>query len=329
MTIQAVQHIRRMRGGAQSHLMRCVDGNFYVVEFQNNPQHTRVLVNDWLGTCLAALVGLSVPTPAIVEVHPWLIEHTPDLRFDLGGKQVMPPAGLCFGSRYVVPHDEGVVHDYLPEGSMSCVRNQSEFAGILALDKWTCNADGRQVAFWKRLRQRKLTASFIDQGYCFNAGEWSFPDAPLRGVFGRNDVYANVRGWESFEPWISRIENFSAIADLTQLSAGAVLALRIRIIGTISDNVRPASHPGTARCCATSSGGTSTSAAMFCSSPIIERGITAIFVSFEGSGADTSLNSVASRLRWSKRRNSTIAASISGGTPVLRNVSTVVCWRPP
>ena len=121
MTIQAVQHIRRMRGGAQSHLMRCSDGNFYVVKFQNNPQHTRVLANDWLGTCFAALVGLSVPTPAIVEVHPWLIEHTPELRFELGGKQVMPLAGLCFGSRYVVPQDEGVVHDYLPEGSMSCV----------------------------------------------------------------------------------------------------------------------------------------------------------------------------------------------------------------
>ena len=189
--------------------MRCSDGNFYVVKFQNNPQHTRVLANDWVGTCLAALVGLSVPTPAVVEVHPWLIEHTPELRFELGGRQILPFAGFCFGSRYVVPHDEGVVHDYLPESSMCCVRNQNEFAGILALDKWTCNADGRQVAFWKRLRQQKFTATFIDQGYCFNAGEWSFPDAPLRGVFGRNDVYANVTGWESFEPWISRIEDFS------------------------------------------------------------------------------------------------------------------------
>jgi hypothetical protein len=198
-----------MRGGAQSHLMRCSDRNLYVVKFQNNQQHTRVLANDWLGTCLAALVGLSVPTPAIVEVHPWLVEDTPELRFELADRQAMPLAGLCFGSRYVAPQDEGVVHDYLPETSMGCVRNRNEFAGILALDKWTCNADGRQVAFWKRLRQRKFTASFIDHGYCFNAGEWSFPDAPLRGVFGRNDVYANVTGWESFEPWISRIENFS------------------------------------------------------------------------------------------------------------------------
>ena len=67
---------------------------------------------------------------------------------------------------------------------------------------------GRQVAFWRRPCERTFTASFIDQGYFFNAGEWSFPDAPLRGVFGRNDVYAGITGWDSFEPWLSRIESF-------------------------------------------------------------------------------------------------------------------------
>jgi hypothetical protein len=34
MTIHAVQHIRRMRGGAQDHLIRC-DSNYYVIKFQN------------------------------------------------------------------------------------------------------------------------------------------------------------------------------------------------------------------------------------------------------------------------------------------------------
>jgi hypothetical protein len=118
-------------------------------------------------------------------------------------------SGPSFGSRYVVPLTDGEVHDYLPEKMMGRVGNLPSFAGILAFDKWTCNADGRQVAFWKRRGERKFTASFIDQGYCFNAGEWSFPDAPLRGVFGRNDVYAGVTGWDSFEPWLSRIESFS------------------------------------------------------------------------------------------------------------------------
>ena len=112
-----------------------------------------MLANDWLGTCLAALVGLSVPTPAVVEVNSWLIEHTPVLRFELGGREVLPAAGLCFGSRYAVSADEGVVHDSLPEGSMSSVRNQSEFAGILALDKWTCNAeDSRFYKCWMELK---------------------------------------------------------------------------------------------------------------------------------------------------------------------------------
>ncbi len=36
--------------------MRCADNNYYVVKFQNNPQHTRVLVNDWLGTRLAEML---------------------------------------------------------------------------------------------------------------------------------------------------------------------------------------------------------------------------------------------------------------------------------
>jgi hypothetical protein len=120
----------------------------------------------------------------------------------------MMTAGLSFGSRYVVAPTEGQVFDYLPEPMMAQVRNLRDFAGVLALDKWTCNANGRQAAFWKKGRERKFTASFIDQGYCFNAGEWSFPDAPLRGVFGRNDVYACITGWESFEPWLSKIETF-------------------------------------------------------------------------------------------------------------------------
>ena len=27
-------------------------------------------------------------------------------------------------------------------------------------------------------------------------------------MFGRNDVYASVSGWDSFEPWLSGIESF-------------------------------------------------------------------------------------------------------------------------
>ncbi len=48
----------------------------------------------------------------------------------------------------------------------------------------------------------------IDHGFCFNAGEWNFPDAPLRGIYARGMVYEKVRGMEAFEPWIARLEKF-------------------------------------------------------------------------------------------------------------------------
>jgi hypothetical protein len=43
-------------------------------------------------------------------------------------------------------------------------------------------------------------------GLCFNAGEWNFPDAPLRGLYARNRVYEGVTGIESFAPWLERLE---------------------------------------------------------------------------------------------------------------------------
>ncbi len=52
-----------------------------------------------------------------------------------------------------------------------------------------------------RASSTRATASMPANGH--------FPDSPLRGVFGRNDVYACVTSWDSFEPWLSRIENFS------------------------------------------------------------------------------------------------------------------------
>jgi len=205
--IAAVQHIRRMRGGAQGHLMRCSDNQFYVVKFLNNPQHIRVLTNEYFATGLAESVGLPVPATAIVEVGEWLINHTPELNIQMAHRTIRCEPGLHLGSRYVVNPLTGNVIDYLPTEMLVRVRNVRSFAGMLALDKWTGNADGRQAAFWRLLRERKYTASFIDQGYCFNGGEWTFPDYALRGVFSRNEVYAEVQSWESFEPWLPRVEN--------------------------------------------------------------------------------------------------------------------------
>jgi hypothetical protein len=210
LAVLAVQHIRRMRGGAQGQLMLGADGHAYVVKFQNNPQHMRVLANEYLASKLAAAAGLTAPVVDVVDVTPWLIDNTPELEMDFGRTRERCRAGLQFGSRFAGGLMPGHVADYLAEEQLTTVRNLGEFAGILALDKWTGNANGRQAVFTRKLRERRYRAVFIDFGYCFFAGEWKFEDAPLRGVYYRNDVYRTVSGWDSFEPWLSRLETMPA-----------------------------------------------------------------------------------------------------------------------
>jgi hypothetical protein len=210
--LRALEQIRRMRGGAQSHLMRCDDGFYYVVKFQNNPQHRRVLVNELLGTKLAARLGLPTVPVEIVYVSQELIRLTPDLAVELPRARIPCQPGLQFGSRYPGDPHRMTLHDFLPDEQLREVENLHDFAGMLVFDKWTCNTNGRQTVFFngqdKAVEQGlpRYQTKMIDQGFCFNAGEWNFPDAPLRGLYARNRVYQGVTGMESFAPWLERLK---------------------------------------------------------------------------------------------------------------------------
>jgi hypothetical protein len=202
----AIEQVRRMRGGAQAQLMRCADGGYYVVKFQNNPQGVRILANELLATRMAERLGLPTPPSAIVDVGDTLIANSDEMVIQLGRGRTPYRAGLQFGSRYPgVSPAECAVYDFLPEEALRQVANLGDFCGMLAFDKWTCNTNGRQAIFY-RASSGRYEAQMIDNGFCFNAGEWNFPDAPLRGLYARHRVYETVRGLDSFEPWLARIE---------------------------------------------------------------------------------------------------------------------------
>jgi len=207
--ISAVRYLRPLRGGAQAHLLSASDGACYVTKFQNNPQHIRVLANEMIATNLGRAFGLPMPRVEVIEVSDWLIEHTEDLRINLGGARIPCRSGKQLGSLYVGCESPGMSFDQLPAELLQTVVNIGDFPRVLVLDKWTCNSDRRQAIFWKALR-RRYSATFIDQGYCFNAGEWIFSDCPLRGVYANNCVYEGVTGWDAFEPALTRAEEMDS-----------------------------------------------------------------------------------------------------------------------
>jgi hypothetical protein len=186
------------------------DGNFWVVKFRNNPQHVRVLANELIASKLAERVGLTVPQTDVIEVGEWLVANSPEMRIEEGERTQPCAAGLNFGSRFIGGMMPGQTVDYLPEEWLREVRNLAEFAGMLVIDKWTCNCNGRQAVFERRTRERKYRATFVDQGFCFHAGDWEFKDSALRGVYARNAVYAKVTGWADFEPWLTMVEEMPA-----------------------------------------------------------------------------------------------------------------------
>src|SRR5260370_5467406 len=230
----ATEQIRRMRGGAQSALMRCSDGRYYVVKFQNNPQHRRILVNELLGTRLAGRLGLPITPAEIIHGDRQLIRLTPEMCMEMQRGWIACQAGLQFGSRYPGDPRRLTLFDFLPDEQLRAVENLYQFAGMLVFDKWTCNTNGRQTLFFRERQPRpnaqgdghetdedrdgNYETVMIDQGFCFNAGEWNYPDAPLRGLYATNRVYEGVTGMDSFGPWLERLEK-----GITQRGLGQIL----------------------------------------------------------------------------------------------------------
>jgi len=209
-TVRAVEFIRRMRGASQPCLMRGEDGHVYVVKFQNNPQHIRVLANELLANRLGCLMGLPIPEAAIVEVPAELVASNPDLEIQVGVRRIPIAPGPQFGSCFPGEPSRTLVVDFLPDRLLRRVRNLHElFLGAYVFDKWTCNCDGRQVVFYRSVDDEDSTYSawLIDHGFCFNDGEWNFPDHKLRGFYPRRLVYESVRSLDAFDRFLRRLEN--------------------------------------------------------------------------------------------------------------------------
>jgi hypothetical protein len=206
-SVQAIELIRPMRGGSCPWLVRCDDGNFYIVKFQSNPQHIRVLANEMFAGQLADLIQLPAAKPAFVEIPDALCALASRARAPAGDALQACVSGPHFGSRFPGDPASVFVIDFLPDRLLRKTGNLA-FLGAFVFDKWTCNCDGRQMIFVRPLADSNAAYEplLIDQGFCFNDGDWSFPDGPARHFFPRRVVYESVRGLESFEPFLSRIE---------------------------------------------------------------------------------------------------------------------------
>ena len=223
MPVDARRLIRKMRGGAQAHLIEAADGHCYVVKFLNNPQHRRILVNEWIASVFLRYLGISTPETAVVRVGEAFLEQNPEVCIQLGSRREPVELGWHFGSRFPGDPTRLAVYDFLPDTLLAQVENRSEFLGMLVFDQWIGNADSRQAIFFRaKLREwlpayevhpQRLgfVAQMVDHGFAFDGPHWRFTDSPLRGLYFRPSVYDTVRSWDDFQPWLDRIVHFPEV----------------------------------------------------------------------------------------------------------------------
>jgi hypothetical protein len=217
MPLTAVRHVRKMRGGAQSHLLEADDGCWYVVKFRNNPQHPRILVNELISSVLLGYLKIAVPETALIRTSAEFLAANPEIHVTLGTRTLPVEPGWHFGSRYPGDPARIAVYDFLPDALLPQVVNLADFRAILVFDKWVGNADGRQSVFYRAMvRQSEravgakagFVARMIDHGFAFNGPHWEFTDSPLQGLYARRLVYETVRSLDAFQPWLEQVIHF-------------------------------------------------------------------------------------------------------------------------
>jgi len=221
MPVTARRLIRKMRGGAQAHLIEASDGHSYVVKFHNNPQHRRILVNEWIASTFLNYLGIAAPEIAMVEITGSFLAGDPEVYMQLGRERRAVTPGWHFGSRFPGDPARTVVYDYLPDTLLGTVENLPDFRGVLAFDKWMGNADSRQAIFFRArvleplasghndaTQRLGFVAQMIDNGYIFEGPHWRLGESAIQGLYFRPLVYRPVRGLAEFEPWLDRIRNF-------------------------------------------------------------------------------------------------------------------------
>ena len=203
-----VRLIRKMRGGAQAHLIEASDGHFYVVKFLNNPQHRRILVNEWIASAFLSYLGISTPEAAMVRVSEDFLRTNPEVYIQLG---LAPPAGgdRAGISARDIPGDpaRNVVYDFLPDSLLDKVENLARFSAACwpSINGWATRTPAKPY-FSARGSKEWLpgssahplrlgfVAQMVDNGYVFEGPHWRLKDSPLQGLYFRMQVYRDVRG---------------------------------------------------------------------------------------------------------------------------------------
>jgi hypothetical protein len=166
----------KLRGCSQPSLAFTDDG-WYVIKWQQNPQHRRILINEVAAAEILSLLGIATAPWAMLYVDQKNISGNPNARIQLRNGSISPEPGWHFGSKVPVNPATTAIYESLPSLQLRRVRNLHHLVAALAFDYWVDNKDSRQLIFY-RGDDRRFALQLIDNGsaFGFDGADWSLSD---------------------------------------------------------------------------------------------------------------------------------------------------------
>ena len=201
-TVRAVRDNGMTKGATGPHIMECDDGKTYIVKFAGIDKSA---INEFVGQTLARAVGLPVPDSAFVEVGEDVVSSAKDLT----GRKVY--AGIHHGSEMVPRAME--LGQFLRQHPGGLVGNIASLPQTICHDNWVLVRDReRDDNHLFAPADGVFRYVMVDFSHGFTGQGWT-ADTIEQGTYDRVPVPVHtvlaglVRGVESFEPVLSRIES--------------------------------------------------------------------------------------------------------------------------
>lgn len=162
--VKAREFVRpHSRGGSRPLLLRLDDGRIAHVKFQHNPQTTRSLVNDLIGSLLGHLLNAPVPEVVLVDVPGTCRAQMPYLTH----YRWLP--GLQFGTIY---YEEAIPLKNAKQ--VPALSNWHDLPLCALLESWLFNKDVKFSHILALAQGEALRFMIIDHGFIFPGGPlWS------------------------------------------------------------------------------------------------------------------------------------------------------------
>jgi hypothetical protein len=208
-----------MRGGSQPDLV-LTDNGWYVVKWQQNAQHRRVLINEVLGAELLKMLNIESPGWGLVHADEKFLAEPLRTPIQLGSHSVAIQTGWHFGSRVPVNPETTAIYDSLPALLMKRVANRHQYLRVSVFDRWVDNTDQRQSILYRPARNRALRGAMIDNGHAFgfDGRDWCMRN---RAMISRDSSFSGLFSLAEADEQID-----SAIRDIQSISLAALERIR-------------------------------------------------------------------------------------------------------